>query len=452
LLTGVTWFAGDLAGSLVYLHRGPLVHLLLSYPSGRTRSRLGLPLIAVAYVDGLVPDLARADWPTIALAVALAAVAVQQRASASGVERGGRTLGVAGAVATGGALAFAAALRLADAGGGTAALYVYDLALALTAVGLAAGLLLGRWARVAAAGLVVDLGSDHELESLRGALARALGDPELAIAYRVPGADVWVDEAGNVTDLGEGARTVVEDDGVPVAALRHDPAALREPELARAVSAGVRLAVANARLQADMAARVRDVEASRRRLAEAADAARRRFGDELRGGPERRLRDVADRLAALADPGVRRIADELTGCRADLERFARGVHPRELTEHGLREALLALARQAPGTVDVDAAATRFARAHEAAAYFVCSEALANVAKYADGAAARVTVRTAGARLLVTVSDAGPGGADPARGSGLRGLGDRLDVLGGTLTVISPPGGGTSLHAELPVPR
>jgi signal transduction histidine kinase len=251
--------------------------------------------------------------------------------------------------------------------------------------------------------------------------------------------------------------TVVEDGSLPIAALVHDPAALRDETLARSVEAAVRLALANVRLSADVAARVRDVEASRRRLVEAGDEQRRRLRDELRGGAEEGLAVVASGLeetavgrkaetaAVLAD-----LLAELDAARADLVRFAQGLHPRSLTEGGLRSALVELADQAACPVVLDATARRFPGAQEAAAYFVCSEGLANVAKYADASRAWIDVEAAGSRLIVRVADDGRGGADPTRGSGLRGLADRIEALGGALSVESPPSAGTRLVASLPI--
>ena len=126
------------------------------------------------------------------------------------------------------------------------------------------------------------------------------------------------------------------------------------------------------------------------------------------------------------------------------------MHPRALTEHGLSAALGELASQAAVPVVLDVPRRRFPRPQEAAAYFVCSEGLANVAKYARASGARIGVAPVGPRLIVRVADDGVGGADPARGSGLRGLADRVEALGGTLSVSSPVGVGTRLEAELPI--
>ena len=141
---------------------------------------------------------------------------------------------------------------------------------------------------------------------------------------------------------------------------------------------------------------------------------------------------------------------ELDAARTDLARFAQGVHPRALTEQGLHAALSELADQAAVPVALDVPDRRFPAPQEAAAFFVCSEGLANVAKYAEASGVRIAVAAIGPRLVVRVVDDGPGGADTARGSGLRGLADRVEALGGTLSVASPPGAGTRLEAELPI--
>jgi signal transduction histidine kinase len=460
VLAGVAWLAGDVWSSLAYAQRGPLAHVLLTYPSGRTRSPLIGAFIALAYVDGVIPDLAREPWATIALAAAIVAAAAWRYAEARGVERRDRTVALACTIAALGPLILAAVGSLADAGTDAFAAWAYDAAIALTAGALAADLLSGRTLRAAATGLVVDLGGSQEPQAVRAALARTVGDPDLEIAYHVGGQ--WVDEAGRPTPLPAdpgGARvvTVVDDQGAPVAALVHDPAALRDESLAQSVAAAVRLAVANVRLQVDVAARVREVAASRRRLVEAGDEQRRRLRDELRSGAEQGLADVSSDLARLAADRkdetaatLSSLVAELDAAREDLARFAQGLHPRSLTEHGLPSALGELADQAAIPVVLEVPSRRFPAPQEAAAYFVCSEGLANVGKYAEASQARIDIDAAGRRLIVRVADDGRGGADPLRGSGLRGLADRIAALGGGLSVDSPPGGGTRLTAELPI--
>jgi signal transduction histidine kinase len=459
-LAGTAWLAGDVWSGLVYAHRGPLVHALLTYPSGRTRSRPTIAVIALAYVDGLVPEMARAPGATIALVVAVVGVAAWRWWSAHGLERRVRMVPLGCVLAVGSTLVLAAIGRTADLGTGEFAAWAYNAAIVLTAAVLAADLLSERTVRAAATGLVVDLAESQEPQALRAALARTVGDPALEIAYRVD--DEWVNEAGRPVQLpaeDSGGRdiSVVEDQDMPVAALMHDPAALRDERLARSVEAAVRLALANVRLQAEVAARVREVAASRRRLVEAGDEQRRRLREELRGGAERRLSDVSDDLAALAlgrqdeaGDALATLMTELDEARADLARFAQGVHPRSLTDGGLEPALGELAQQAAVPVVLDVPSRRFPAPHEAAVFFLCSEALANVAKYAGASGARIDVTATAAGLVVRVADDGRGGADPRRGSGLRGLADRVEALGGTLSLTSPLGAGTRLEAVLPI--
>ena len=235
-LAGAAWLAGDAWSALVYAHRGPLVHALLTYPSGRTRSPLIVGVIAAAYVDGLVPNLARAPWPTIALVVTVVGAATWRRARARGLERRACMPPLVCAAGIAGALGLAAIGRLVGADTEAVATWAYDAAIILTAGALAADLLSGRSVRAAATGLVIDLADRQEPRALRTALARTIGDPALEIAYRV--GERWVDEAGQPMHLPTGssqarAVTVVEDGGAPVAALVHDPAALRDTTLAR---------------------------------------------------------------------------------------------------------------------------------------------------------------------------------------------------------------------------
>ncbi len=178
----------------------------------------------------------------------------------------------------------------------------------------------------------------------------------------------------------------------------------------------------------------------------------------LAGGVQARLTLLSGRLAVLGEQrdgetaiALDQLKDELDEARADLERFAEGVHPRTLDERGVATALTELALRARAGIDLSALrAERIAPAQAAAAFFVCSEGLANVAKYAPDARVEITARSVAGQLIVTIGDDGPGGADPAAGSGLRGLSDRVSALGGTLTVASPRDGGTRLEARLPL--
>jgi signal transduction histidine kinase len=193
-------------------------------------------------------------------------------------------------------------------------------------------------------------------------------------------------------------------------------------------------------------ARVDDVEASRRRIVAAADEQRRRLEQELRLGTTRRLGRVAE-LAARIDPELER---QVSAAQAELGALARGIHPAALTERGLGEAVRELCERAGATVECALDELRPAPVTEAAAYFVCSEALANIGKHAHASHASVRVATANGVLSVEVVDDGVGGANAAAGSGLQGLVDRVEALGGRLVVASPSGGGTRVVAQLPL--
>jgi signal transduction histidine kinase len=200
------------------------------------------------------------------------------------------------------------------------------------------------------------------------------------------------------------------------------------------------------------------LEASRARIVEATDAARRRIERDLHDGAQQRLVGLALslRLAARrAEPAtaaaIERCLDELSTALAELRDLARGLHPAVLTEHGLLPALRMLATRSAVPVDLDSDfAGRLPATHETALYFVAAEALTNVAKYSRASAATVTLRGDGQWAEISVTDDGVGGARPERGSGLRGLADRVEALGGHLTVASAAGKGTTVRARVAV--
>jgi len=146
---------------------------------------------------------------------------------------------------------------------------------------------------------------------------------------------------------------------------------------------------------------------------------------------------------------LREVQQQLTSARYELRELARGLHPAALTTGGLSAALGELVKRAPFDVEIRVDAGRWAEAAETAAYYVCSEALTNVAKYARASRVRIDIEDRGPRLAVTIVDNGIGGAHQSQGSGLRGLSDRVEALGGWFSVESPPGGGTRLVAEMP---
>ena len=297
--------------------------------------------------------------------------------------------------------------------------------------------------------------------SARDALAEALGDDTLTLAYWLPDQRRYVDAQGRTVAL-EGAVTEIERDGTPIAAIVHDPALLEERELVRTAGAAAALALENERLAAEVRARYDELQAVSARLVAAGDAARRKIERDLHDGAQQRLVSLSVTLNLArknVEPGsqVAELLDsamsELTAGLAELRELARGIHPAVLTERGLDPALQSLAARAPLPVSVSASVEgRFAPAVEAAVYFVVMEALTNIAKYASASAAEVTVEQVDGQVVIDVQDDGIGGADPASGTGLAGLADRVAALGGRLVVESPPGGGTVVRAEVPARR
>jgi signal transduction histidine kinase len=296
---------------------------------------------------------------------------------------------------------------------------------------------------------------------VRDALARSLGDPSLQLALWLPERGAFVDAAGREVELpGDERRRAVthlEHAGEPLAALVHDPSLLEEPELVQAAGVAARLALENARLQADMRAQLVQVQESRVRIVAAADEERRRIERDLHDGAQQRLvalglqlrsaqhRTLDPELKSLLDAAV----DELQFAVDELRELARGVHPAILTEEGLAAALESLAARSPFPIFLDVLEGRFPAQVEATAYFVACEALANVAKHAQASKASVSIARRDGILSIEVSDDGVGGARPFTGSGLSGLADRVEALGGTLRVESRPGGGTRVLGAIP---
>ena len=330
----------------------------------------------------------------------------------------------------------------------------------LIPVAIVLGAIQARLARGNVAELAMELGRGVPVGGLQPILARALRDPSLQIAFPAPSGEGFVDPDGRPAPSPAPGRatTRLEREGEVLALLIHDPAIeLEDPGLVEAVGAVARMGLENERLAAQVRAQLEEVRASRERIVEAADAERRRVERDLHDGAQQRLVALAMRLdlarqttgasAALLDEAT----TELRAAVAEVRDLARGLHPTILTESGLGPAIEALAERTSVPVSVQAPARRFPPNIEAAAYFVVAEALTNVARYAGASSVRVEIQAHGDTLTVAVRDDGMGGADPDRGSGLRGLTDRVAALGGRLAIDSPPEGGTTVRADLPLP-
>jgi signal transduction histidine kinase len=324
------------------------------------------------------------------------------------------------------------------------------------------GLLDARLARSAVGDLMIELRADPEPGDLRDALARALRDPSVALAYWLPDFETYVDLEGRPITLPEDSArtsTFIDRDGRQVAALIHDSELVEEPELLDAVGAAAGIALENGRLQAELRARVEELKGSRTRVIEAGQKERQRLERNLHDGAQQRLIALSLRLSLLEQKlgeqpeakaqvgGARR---EIGISLEELRAVARGIHPAVLSGHGLTVALESLAVAAPLpvrlAVEID---RRLPEQVEVAAYYVVSESLANIGKHAHATSATIRATETANRLVVEVVDDGIGGADTERGSGLRGLADRVEALGGNLKVWTPHLGGTRVQAEMP---
>lgn len=337
--------------------------------------------------------------------------------------------------------------------------------LALAPVVFLGGLLRARLARGHVGRLVVELGDVSPGGALREALARALGDPTVEVAYWLAERSGYVDGQGQAMSLpsGDGHRAVtfIERSGKPVGALIHDAALRDDPAHVDAVCAAAGLALENERLHAEVLARLEEVRASRARIVEAGDAARKRVERNLHDGAQQRLVSLSLAIGmARSKLGTGAVSDaedllgqasqEATCAIKELRELARGLHPAILSEVGLVAAVQSVAERSPVPVEVRASTNGpLCDSVEATAYYVVAESLTNVAKYARASSVQVRIEHCGDRLRVEVADDGTGGAELRPGSGLEGLADRVAVLEGHLEVHSSPGAGTRIRADLP---
>ncbi|HET7009597.1 MAG TPA: sensor histidine kinase [Anaerolineales bacterium] len=347
---------------------------------------------------------------------------------------------------------------------GSAPDLLLDVVVALVAFAFLLGLLRTRLAHSAVADLVIELGTTPAPGELRAALGRALRDPSLEVAYWLADAGRYVDSRGQpvrLPDQKDGRSvTLVQRDGRMIAALVHDSALDEDQQLIESVGAAAALALENEQLQAELRARLDELAASRARIVEAAQAERQRIERDLHDGTQQRLVSLAMTLGLAeakfaADPGaaqayVREARSGLSEALQELRELSRGIHPAILTERGLREALGELIDRTRVPVALDVSLSeRLPERVETAAYYLVSEALTNITKYAEATSVSVRVARINGRALIQVRDDGKGGAELSRGTGLRGLRDRVEALGGRLTLASPPGQGTVLKAEIP---
>jgi signal transduction histidine kinase len=461
------------------LHIAVFVFLLLAFPSGKLDSPGARALAIAAFVnvgvldnaplllsdEQLASELAEASQVAMALifVAIIAVLALRWRRGSHAWRRSVGRLVWPGAVALAATVVFLLN-EVFERRLGETPVWLFRVGYAAFPLLFLAGLLRTRLARASVADLAVEFEKPRASGELRAAVARALGDPTVEIAYWLPEQRRYVDLEGRplVLPRGEERRvaTLVDREGRRVAAILHDEALSDDPELLRAVSATAALALENARLQADLRARLDELKAAQGRIVEAADLERKRIERNLHDATQQRLTSVTLALGLAdsklsSDPeaahkSLAQAKQTLAAALAELRDLSQDIHPNVLTEGGLEPALEDLAYTAPLPVRVAADLNgRLPEQVEVGAYYVIAEALTNVAKHACASGATVTLRRDNGRLVLFVRDDGVGGADPSRGSGLRGLADRVQALGGTLEVESRPGRGTEIRAWIP---
>lgn len=457
-LVVLTWAAGTaLPEAALFWHRGVLIHLLLTFPGARPGSWLTLGAVTTGYVAALAPVVWATDGVALVLAAGLAALAAMRR-SGSGAppnhshQRMAASIGLAllSAAIAGGAAA-RAVVPAPDVARPT--LVGYCVTLVIIAVVLAWHL--RRRPPGVVADLVVEL-AERPSPTLARQLAVVLGDPELRVGYWDQDAGEFRDTDGRRVALPDGTdprrdriATVVDRGGSPFAVLMHHRTVGDDPELVESIRHATLLTAENDALRQELLASVGEVTASRRRLLVAEDDERQRLSARLAAevaGPLAAVRERIGSVAGHAMPtGVDRVLERL-------ESASGGLHPAEL-ELGLAPALEALVLRSPQPVDLvvdltgdgpgDAAVAR-------AAYYLVAEALTNVHRHAAAGSVQVSVTARGpGNLVVRIVDDGVGGADPALGSGLSGLADRIAAVGGTFEVVSSPGEGTVVQGSWP---
>lgn len=476
-------WAGHITSAVSALYGIPLVWLIVSFPTGKLVRGIDRAAVGLVALDATVQGAMRVIgyyiesagrfWsryypvPNGVVALFVLCIVVIRLRRASPVERRGLTpvwvasgtlalIFIASGIQT---LAIALTSKQAYALASS-----LDYASMLIPIAYGTGLLRLRSRRAGVGKLIIELSDQPAPGKLREALVRTLGDPSLELAFWFPDAQSYVDLDGkpfHVPDQDPArAITVLERGGERLAAIVFDATLAEAPELVASVGAAASLALDNERLHAAVRAQLEEVRASRQRIIEAADDERRRVERNIHDGAQQRLmalslalrraqRKVADDVGA-AEAIIAEAAAELSIAVSELRELARGIHPPILTDDGLGPALQALVDRSspPARLAIDPIG-RLTPAVEVTAYYMATEALTNAARYANASEVSIDVHRDEEVLIVEIRDDGPGGADPSKGSGLRGLADRVAAVGGHLHVDSPPGGGTRLTATLP---
>jgi signal transduction histidine kinase len=472
-----------------------IVHLLVGFPSGRLTARGDRALVVAGYFTALIlqaPLYLFANFPPPYDAL--------QVADRPGLEHAGlwaqRGVGIAVMTCTAVLLAFRLRAGTAAQRRVLVPLYIYGIAVVLfeplAAIAFAptfgwsiittyviqlvvAGLIpvafgwsimRGGFARTAE---VEELGAwlgveEHSRPTLERALADTLGDPSLRLAFWVPDRAEYVDADGRTlaTAVAGGGRGMSQVDlaGERVGAIIYDVDAIGDRELVRTAGRVVATALDRERLTAQLRANHEALLRSRQRIVEAADRERRRVERNLHDGAQQQMLAVVmslhmietrmDGTQPTTKAMVTAAASDLESAIRELRELARGLHPTLLNEVGLSGALESLAERSPIPVRLAVGLNDgISEPTGVAAYYVVAEALTNAARYSSADRIDVRASQVDGRLRIEVTDDGIGGASPAPGSGLEGLVDRVDSLGGRIWITSSAGAGTTVLAELP---
>jgi signal transduction histidine kinase len=493
-VTTLSWSTNDVAYSVGQAFDVVLpvlfLHVFLAFPDGRLHGRLERVLVAMGYMTAIVLELVRMGLggfgshnllevtanPGAAEVVRGVQFLTVSAISLCGVgvlairrRRSGRPLRRASALlvdAFGLGLIMIAVLLTSIVFGGPwvpQIRWVTFITLGLAPLAFMLGSLHARLGQSAVGELLVDLRAEPAPGDLRDALARALRDPSLTLAYWLPEFESYADLDGRAVLLpepGDGRMvTLIERNGARIAAIAHDRSLQDESELLEAVTAAAGMALENAQLHAEQRAHLEELRGSRARIVEEGRKERQRLERNLHDGAQQRLIALSLELSLLeeklgSDPeATARLAAarrEIDASLEELREVARGLHPAVVSGHGLAVALEQLVAAAAVPVRLTVSiGSRLPEALEVAAYYLVSEGLANVGKYAQASSASVEVTRTATDVVVEIVDDGVGGANEERGSGLRGLADRVEALGGRLRVWSPIGEGTRIRAEMP---
>lgn len=404
----MSWFAGDVLDQLLLVHRPLLIYAVLAYPVGRLRGRFAWLVVMVALAGAVFVPLGRSVVGMVGLALLLILVSVRLWSARARGHTSAAVVTARAATALALSLALPALLRWLwpESLAGRSSFLIYCVLLTLAGLIIVIGLL--RRSRSWETDAVIELSDET---------------PELTIT-----------------------------------SLRTAAAGEDDPEARRSLLSAAALLESNAALQAQLAEQAAAVRTSRAELVQAGIAERRRLEGLLANGAMVRLDELEQALVDLDrvhDPGV---AASVPGClaevqktREDLHQLARGLHPRLLTERGLEAALAELADACPLPIQLDVTGRRFAAQAEAAIWYACAEAITNAVKHSGARRIVVSVRERDGELAAEVNDDGLGGADISAGGGLAGLVDRMEAVGGGLSLSSTPGRGTRMAIWVPIP-